>query len=94
MLHVAVHAVVKCGLFLTAGVFVYYFNYTRVEELVGIRKRMPKMLWCYLLLSLALVGIPPTGASSASGIWHRGHCSRIWEYSRGWGLSCCWLVRC
>ena len=61
MLHVAVHAVVKCGLFLTAGVFVYYFNYTRVEELVGIGKRMPKMLWCYLLLSLALVGIPPTG---------------------------------
>lgn len=61
MLHVAVHAAVKCGLFLAAGVFVYYFNYTRVEELVGIGKRMPKMLWCYLLLSLALVGIPPTG---------------------------------
>ena len=61
MLHVAVHAVVKCGLFLTAGVFVYYFNYTKAEELVGIGKRMPKMLWCYLLLSLTLVGIPPTG---------------------------------
>lgn len=61
MLHVVVHAVVKCGLFLTAGVFVYYFNYTKVEKLVGIGKRMPKMLWCYLLLSLTLVGIPPTG---------------------------------
>ena len=61
MLHVAVHAVVKCGLFLTAGVFVYYFDYTRVEQLTGIGKRMPKTMWCYLLLSLALVGIPPTG---------------------------------
>lgn len=61
MLHVVVHAVVKCGLFLAAGVFVYSFHYTKVEELIGIGKRMPKMMWCYLLLSLALVGIPPTG---------------------------------
>lgn len=61
MLHVVVHAVVKCGLFLTAGVFVYYFGYTKVEELTGIGKRMPKTMWCYLLLSLTLVGIPPTG---------------------------------
>lgn len=61
MLHVAVHAVVKCGLFLTAGVFVYYFQYTKVEELTGIGKRMPGTMWCYLLLSLTLVGIPPTG---------------------------------
>ena len=36
MLHVAVHAVVKCGLFLTAGVFVYYFDYTRGEQLTGV----------------------------------------------------------
>ena len=33
----------------------------RVEQLTGIGKRMPKTMWCYLLLSLALVGIPPTG---------------------------------
>lgn len=61
LLHVAVHAVVKCGLFLTAGVFVYRFGYTRAEELGGIGKKMPRTMWCYLLLSLTLVGIPPTG---------------------------------
>ena len=61
LLHVVVHAVVKCGLFLTAGVFVYRFGYTRAEELGGIGKKMPKTMWCYLLLSLTLVGIPPTG---------------------------------
>lgn len=61
ILHVVVHAIVKCGLFLTAGVFLYQFQYTKVEQLGGIGKRMPKTMWCYLLLSLALVGIPPTG---------------------------------
>lgn len=61
MTHVAVHAVVKCGLFLTAGVFLYRFGYTRAESLTGIGKKMPKVMWCYLLFSLALVGIPPTG---------------------------------
>lgn len=61
MLHVAVHAVVKCGLFLTAGVFLYRFDLTRADQLTGIGKKMPKVMWCYLLYSLALVGIPPTG---------------------------------
>ena len=61
LLHVVVHAVVKCGLFLTAGVFLYRFGYTKVEELVGIGKKLPRTLWCYLFFALALVGIPPTG---------------------------------
>lgn len=61
LLHVVVHAIVKCGLFLAAGVFLYRFGYTKVEQLVGIGRKIPKTLWCYLLFSLALVGIPPTG---------------------------------
>lgn len=61
LFHVAVHAAAKCGLFLTAGVFAYHFGYTKVEELAGMGKRMPGTMWCYLLLSLTLVGIPPTG---------------------------------
>lgn len=61
LLHVVVHAFVKCGLFLTAGVFLNRFGYKRVDQLVGIGKRIPKTMWCYLLLSLALTGIPPTG---------------------------------
>ena len=61
MLHTMAHAFVKCGLFLTAGIFLYYFGYTRVEQLVGIGKRMPVTMWCYTIFSLALIGIPPTG---------------------------------
>ena len=60
LLHTAAHAFVKCGLFLTAGVFLYQFNYTRVDQLAGMGKKMPKTLWCYTIFALALIGIPPT----------------------------------
>jgi len=60
LLHVAFHGVVKCGLFLTAGIFLFCCGKTRVEELTGIGKKMPAVLWCYTLFSLALIGIPPT----------------------------------
>ena len=60
LLHVAFHSVVKCGLFLTAGIFLCCCRKTRVEELTGIGRRMPAVLWCWTLLSLALIGIPPT----------------------------------
>lgn len=60
LLHVVFHAIVKCGLFLTAGIFLYYFGFTRVEQLKGIGRKMPVTLWCYTFFALALVGIPPT----------------------------------
>ncbi len=60
LFHVAAHGLIKCGLFLTAGVFLYRFGYTRVEELEGLGKEMPKVMWCYTLFALGLVGIPPT----------------------------------
>ncbi len=60
LLHVVFHAVIKCALFSTAGIFIYRFGKTRVEELYGIGKQMPKTLWCYTFAALALIGIPPT----------------------------------
>lgn len=60
LLHTTAHAFVKCGLFLTAGVFLYQFGYTRVDQLTGMGKKMPKTLWCYTIFALALIGIPPT----------------------------------
>lgn len=60
LLHIVFHAVIKCGLFLSAGVFLVVCNKPRVEELFGIGKKMPLMLWCYTVFALALVGIPPT----------------------------------
>lgn len=61
LVHVAVHAFVKCGLFLVAGVFLVCFGQGRADRLAGVGRQAPKLLWCYTLLSLALVGIPPTG---------------------------------
>lgn len=60
MIHTVAHAFIKCTLFLVAGVFIFQCGKTRVEELDGIGKKMPKTLWCYTFASLALIGIPPT----------------------------------
>ncbi len=60
LLHIAFHALIKCGLFLSAGVFLVICNKSRVEELSGIGRKMPVLLWCYTVFALALVGIPPT----------------------------------
>ncbi|MCM1038306.1 MAG: proton-conducting membrane transporter [Ruminococcus sp.] len=59
LLHVVFHAVIKCALFLTAGIFIFRTGKTRVEEYQGIGKRMGVTLWSYTFASLALIGIPP-----------------------------------
>lgn len=68
MLHVVFHGVIKAGLFLTAGIFLVCCGKTKVEELAGIGRRMPVVLWCFTLLSLALIGIPP--ASGFVSKWY------------------------
>lgn len=60
LLHVWFHAIIKCGLFLCAGVFVVVCGCKRVDELKGIGRKMPILLGCYICFALALVGIPPT----------------------------------
>jgi len=61
LLHVICHAFIKCGLFLCAGAIIFATHKTRVDELRGIGKQMPVLIGCYTLLSLGLIGIPPTG---------------------------------
>ncbi len=59
LLHVLCHSVVKDGLFLCAGAIIYKTHKTQVDDLTGIGKEMPVVLWCFTLCSLALIGIPP-----------------------------------
>ncbi|MDO4298971.1 MAG: proton-conducting transporter membrane subunit [Lachnospiraceae bacterium] len=59
LLHTVFHAVIKSALFLTAGVFLYMGGRTRVDQLRGIGKEMPVTIWCYTIVSLGLIGIPP-----------------------------------
>lgn len=61
ILHVICHAFIKSALFLCAGAIIFQTGKTRVDELTGIGKQMPITIWCYTFVSLALIGIPPTG---------------------------------
>lgn len=60
-LHVICHGFIKAALFLCAGAIIYQTGKTRVDELRGIGKEMPLLIWCYTIVSLGLIGIPPTG---------------------------------
>ncbi len=61
LLQVIFHAVVKMGLFFAAGAVIYLTGKTQVDELSGFGKRMPVVFLSYTVLSLSLIGIPPTG---------------------------------
>ncbi len=61
LLHVLQHSASKGCLFLAAGVFIYKLGKRNVTELKGIGRQMPVTMWCFLLVSLSLTGIPPFG---------------------------------
>ena len=61
LLHFAAHAVSKGALFLCAGVFIYKLGRREASSLRGAGKLMPVTMWCFLIASLSLVGIPPMG---------------------------------
>ncbi len=60
LLHIVFHAIIKSALFLAAGAIIFKTGKSTVDELEGIGKTMPRLLWCYTFASLALIGIPPT----------------------------------
>lgn len=61
LIHVLAHGFIKSALFLCAGAIIYQTGKSRVDELRGIGKEMPITMWCYTIVSLGLIGIPPTG---------------------------------
>jgi len=60
LMHVVFHSVVKNCLFMSAGAVIYKAHITKVDDLSGIGKRMPIVMWCFTIASITLVGIPPT----------------------------------
>lgn len=68
ILHLVFHAFIKCALFLSAGAVIHKTGRERVDELMGIGKEMPVVMWCFVFLSLALTGIPP--ASGFISKWY------------------------
>lgn len=61
IIHVAAHAAIKSTLFLVAGTIIYKTGCTKVSQLRGIGRKMPVLMWCYTIVSLGLIGIPPFG---------------------------------
>lgn len=59
LLHVIAHAIIKTGLFLCAGIVIHETGKEYVDDLKGIGKQMKGMLWCFAIVSMGLVGIPP-----------------------------------
>lgn len=61
LLHVLCHGFIKSALFLCAGAVIYRTGKTKAGQFRGIGKEMPLTMWCYTIVSLGLIGIPPTG---------------------------------
>lgn len=68
LLHIMFHAVIKSALFMSAGAIIYKTGVERVDEMRGIGKKMPKIMWSFTLCALALIGIPP--ASGFISKWY------------------------
>lgn len=61
LLQFVAHAFGKVALFLIAGVLIHVTGTTRVDEMQGVGKKHPVMMWCYIFATLSMIGIPPTG---------------------------------
>lgn len=61
LFHMLCHGFIKAVLFLCAGAIIYTTGKTRADELRGIGKEMPLTIFCYTIVSLGLIGIPPMG---------------------------------
>lgn len=60
LMHVIAHSAIKVTLFFVAGVMIFKAEIHHVDEVTGLGKSMPITMWCYSLVSLGLIGIPPT----------------------------------
>ena len=68
ILHLMSHAASKGCLFLVAGIFICKLGKRKVSELRGVGKQMPVTMWCFMIASLSLVGIPPMGGFTSKWV--------------------------
>ncbi len=61
VMHIAMHAFGKITLFMCAGAIFVATGKKYVSEMVGIGKRMPVTMTAFLIGSLSVIGLPPTG---------------------------------
>jgi multicomponent Na+:H+ antiporter subunit D len=81
LLHVVCHSFIKNTLFMAAGAIIHQTGKTYVDDLTGVGKVMPRTLLAFTVVSLGLIGIPPTGGFVSKWYLAEG------ALSLGWGAS-------
>ncbi len=62
-MHIVMHAVGKITLFFCAGAIYVAHRKTEVSELDGMGRLMPVTMFCFLVASLSIIGLPPFGGT-------------------------------
>jgi multicomponent Na+:H+ antiporter subunit D len=62
-MHIAMHAFGKITLFFCAGAILVASHKTEISDMHGLGRRMPFTFAAFLLASLSIIGLPPTGGS-------------------------------
>ncbi|GAB3283785.1 proton-conducting transporter membrane subunit [Parahaliea aestuarii] len=62
-LHIAMHAFGKITLFFCAGAIMVAAHKTEVSQLRGLGRQMPFTMGAFLIASLSIAGLPPTGGT-------------------------------
>ncbi len=65
-MHIAMHAFGKITLFFCAGAIMITSHKTKVSEMRGLGKTMPFTMMAFLIGSMSIIGLPPTG-----GMWSK-----------------------
>ena len=60
LLHMIAHGIAKVNLFLTAGAIEHHTTKRYVQEMRGLAKLMPIPFLSFMLVSISLIGVPPT----------------------------------
>ena len=62
-MHIAMHAMGKITLFFCAGAIMVGAHKTEISDMRGLGRRMPFTMLAFLIGSLSIIGLPPTGGS-------------------------------
>ena len=62
-MHIAMHAFGKITLFFCAGAILVALHKSEISDMVGIGRQMPVTMFCFLIGSLSIIGLPPFGGS-------------------------------
>ena len=61
LFHLLTHGIFKAGLFLAAGAVIHTVHSQSLNDMGGLRKKVPLAAWAYLIFGAGLMGLPLTG---------------------------------